>query len=156
MAGNPTPAALADIVGRGWTYPFGFDPRTGGVSKDGPISDTQRLQRIIYSFRQILGVKRGSLFMSRKFGSNARDLVFRPNDASIVGLVQFAVTEAIEIWEKRTQLNNVSVEQDPEEPARVQVGLDHTIRRTNVQGNYVYPLYLSDNTRPVAEIGLQQ
>jgi hypothetical protein len=54
------------------------------------------------------------------------------------------------------RLDFIGVETDPDEPARVQVTLNYTIRRTNVQGNLVYPLYLSDAVRPTAEIGLQQ
>lgn len=156
MASNPTPVALSDIVGRGWSYPFGFDARTGGVAKDPPVSDEQRRQRIINSIEQIIGVAMGSLFMSRTFGSETRDLVFKPNDISLYGLIQFTVTQAIETWEKRIRINNVDVEADPDEPARVQISLDYQIRRTNVQGNLVYPLYLSDAVRPAAEVGLQQ
>ncbi len=149
------PNAFIDIVGQGWTFPFQFDPRTGGVSRDPPPSIVQRLQRILYSLQQILGVKLGSMFMSRKFGSAIRTLLFKPNDASLVGLLQYAVTTAIETWEKRIQLNNVSVTPDPVVIGRVNVGVDYTIRQTYVQGNLVYPLYLPDATRPVAEVPLQ-
>ena len=153
---NGIPVAFTDIVGRGWLYPFAFDPRTGGVAKDDPPSPLQRLQRILMAVQQVLGVKRGTRFMSRKFGSTVRELIFKPNDAPIVGLVQFAVTDAIETWEKRVQLNNVDVEPDPDLPVRVLVAVDYTIRRTNVQGNLVWPLYLGDSERAVAETGLQQ
>lgn len=156
MAGNALPTAFADIVGRGWTYPFAFDSRTGGVAKDQGTGELQRLNRILNSLQQILGVRVGELFMSRTFGSAINTLVFKPNDSSIRGLVQFAVTQAIETWEKRIRLDFVDVQPDPDVPSRVQITLNYTIRRTNVQGNLVYPLYLSDATRPAAEAALQQ
>lgn len=147
---SSTVGTTADFVGRGWAWPFGFDKRTGGVSKDQGSGVEQRLQRILWAILRVLGIHVGEVFMARKFGSGLRDLVGKPNDSGIISLVEFAVTQAIERWEKRIRLDVVVIAPDPDNGAQLNINLAYTIRRSNVTGNLVYPLYLNEEDREIA------
>ena len=137
-------ANFREFIGKGLQFPFEFSQRTGGVSKivdDGPQS---QLQKIRDSIIQILGVKIGEMFFARDFGSSLREQVFRIHDDSNT-LVQFFITEALEKWEKRITLNRLEVRRDQNDKARILISMEYTIRKTNVSGNLVYPLYLENS-----------
>lgn len=143
-------ASGGDFIGRGFAFPFSFDPRNGGTAKDQGSGITQRLQRILWAVMQILGVDVGEMFMSRTYGSGLRGLIGRPNDASIITLAEYATTQAIERWEKRIRLNAVVIAPDPVNVSQLNINLNYTIRQTNVSGNLVYPYYLADDQRDTA------
>lgn len=102
------------------------------------------------SLQQIIGVKRGEMFMQRKFGSGVRDLIFQMDTFNLEQRVQLSVTRAINerrFGEKRVFLNQmaVSVERGT---GVANIIMDVVLRTSNVQGNFVLPFYTSAADRP--------
>lgn len=151
-------AEARDFIGRGWSFPFGFSARTGGVLRDEGRGVQQQLERIRDSLQQILGVRRGEMFMVRRFGSNMRDLIFQGIDGPLVEAAEFVATRAIEdeeFGDKRIFINRLSVDRDTVTVSAIIVRVNYTIRSSNVEGNLVFPLYLESTERLAAESNLQ-
>ena len=152
--------ATRDFVGKGWRFPFRFDPRSGGVSRDQSSSDIQQLNRVRQSLFAIINTRKGELYFARRFGSRIRDLIFTLNTSNLGQQLQFRVLEAIEdpeVGENRVFINSVQTA-----PVRAADGgvadvrIDFVLRDVNVEGNFVFPFYLTDAQRQAAERGLKE
>jgi phage baseplate assembly protein W len=104
----------------------------------------------------LLGVEVGEVFFNRRFGADLRNLVFRPNDLTLHTQIEFVITQAIETFKKTVIIRLIGVEPDPDDRTRVNVSLTYAIRRTNVVGNFVFPLYLRQLARLAGESSLRQ
>ena len=136
-------AAPVDILGKGWRFPFAITRRKGGPGTSASLSQSEGIEHVAESIRQILGTEIGSRVMRRDFGSRLRQIVFQPNDATIDTLVEHYVREAIERWEKRVVVGAVTVVHDERELGKVEIGVEFRIIQTNVVGNLVFPYYLA-------------
>jgi phage baseplate assembly protein W len=56
--------------------------------------------------------------------------------------VSFQVEEALNRWEPRINLESVTVERDPGDPATLLISIDYKVRATDSRFNLVYPFYL--------------
>lgn len=150
--------ATRNFIGRGWSYPFRFDRRTGGVAKDQGEGEVQQLQRIRMSLRIIIDIKKGELFFNRRFGSRFRDLLWSLRTANLKNRIRFEVLSAFEdpgIGERRAVINRVDVLL-PGVNGRAQVEVTFLLRRVNVEGNLVFPFFLTEQERSAAERGLKE
>ena len=145
--------AVKDFIGRGWIFPLRFDPTSGGVAKDRGTGRDQKLNRIRMSLRQIIGVQRGEMFMQRRFGSGARDLIFALDTRNFKARLEVAVTRGItdkQFGEKRVFLEKMDVSLS-RRTAVANILIDVVLRSSNVKGNLVLPFYLTDDLRPAVE-----
>ena len=150
--------AVRDFVGRGWSFPFRFDPSTGGVSKDRGSGADQQLNRVRMSLQQIIGVKRGEMMLSRRFGSTVRDLIFNLDTFNLQQRLQFAVGRSIQdrrFGEKRVFISRLTIELD-RSTAIAEIILDVVLRATNVEGNLVIPFFLAGQERAAVERALAE
>jgi len=88
--------------------------------------------------RIILGTALGERVMRPDFGCAVHDLTFDPNDATLVGKVEFYVRNALERWEPRLQVRRV--EATPEEK-RMVADVEYLVRQTNRVDNVVFPFF---------------
>lgn len=149
-------ATSRNFVGSGWQYPFGFDPRTGGVLRDEGAGDRQQLNRIRDALQQIIGVEKGEMFMVRRFGSGMRRLLFAANDLTLRQMIEFGVNQAVddeEYGERRIFIENIKIDTFADDRSRVDVRIRFQLRSSNVDGNLVFPLYLTTSERAAAERG---
>lgn len=123
-----------NFLGTGWAFRMGVDGR-GGIAM---ASDEQGIER---SMRLILSTAKGERRMRPNFGCGIHDLVFSPNDATTAGLIRYHVIEALGWWEPRVEVQDVRVDSDPDEPARVLVDVRYVVRATNDERNLVFPFY---------------
>lgn len=145
--------AVKDFIGRGWSFPMRFDPQTGGISKDRGTGEDQQLKRVRMSLQQIIGVKRGEMMLSRRFGSTVRNLIFNLDTFNLQQRLQFAVGRSIQdsrFGEKRVFINRLTIELD-RSTAVAEIILDVVIRSTNVEGNLVVPFFLTGQDRAAVE-----
>ena len=156
MAGSDTSNQPLDVVGRGWAFPFAFDPASGGVQKDAPASDTQRVQRTVWAIEQVIGVTIADMFFARKFGSGVRGMIGRPNDGSLATMVQFTVVQAIERWVRWVRLTSQQVYPSATDPSVLLIKLSWLVKRTQQKGSLVYPLYLTSAEAANAAAGFGQ
>lgn len=128
-----------DFLGKGLRFPFGFAKRSGGAQ----VSTVTSMDHahIHESILQILGTRPGERFMNPEFGSHARDLVFEPNDAVLRGLLRHYITDAIERWEKRVYVTDVSFDESPKavDAYTLSVRISYRVIDTQVEGNLVWP-----------------
>lgn len=127
-----------EFQGVGWSYPFEWDSEVGAVSS----SDAQDIQQAIWI---ILSTAPGERMMRPDFGCAIHDYVFAPVNTQTIGLLRFAVEEALTRWEPRIELEQVAVEIDRPSAGTdnaIVINIDYRVRTTDSRYNLVYPFYL--------------
>ena len=127
--------AAADFIGRGISFPMRVD-------QSGAIALTSGANDIDASLRMVLITAPGERLMRPKFGCRIWDLLFEPINANTIGLMAEAVRDAVSQWEPRVHLEDVEIEPDPRDNARVLINLRYRVRTTNDRRNLVYPFYV--------------
>ena len=124
-----------EFVGSGWAFPLRTDP-TGRVAL---VSGTEEVEQ---SIRLILMTAPGERPMRPEFGCAVHDYVFAPADASTAGDVAYAVRVAINRWEPRVDLGDVTVRFDAVDKGVLYVDIQYSLRGTNSPRNLVFPFYV--------------
>lgn len=129
-----------DFLGKGLRFPFAFARRSGGAQ----VSTVTSMDHahIHESILQILGTRPGERLMNPEFGSRLKDLVFEPNGQVLKGLIRHYVIDAIERWEKRVYVTDVSFDDSPEtvDANTIPVRISYRVIDTQVSGNLVWPV----------------
>lgn len=126
-----------DIIGRGW--PFLIKP--GDDNHMHFIGGEDKIRQSIWI---ILSTAPGERQMRPEFGCGIHDLVFEPNSATLRGMVQIQVREALTIYEPRIDLLDVRVEAQPEARNYMLIRIDYRVRTTNAFFNLVYPFFINE------------
>lgn len=142
-----------DVIGKGWSYPFRFTP-VGRVGKLVGVSSSSSSEKVMMSIRQILGTKIGSRVIDRDFGSDLRDVLFTPIDEVSIARVRFAVTSAIQRWERRIDLLNVEVDTSRVSEGVIDVGIQFKVLATAEEGTLIYPLSISEEMKISGQINV--
>jgi uncharacterized protein len=124
-----------EFVGSGWAFPLRTDP-TGRVAL---VSGTEEVEQ---SIRLILMTAPGERPMRPEFGCAVHDYVFAPADASTAGDIAYAVRVAINRWEPRIELGDVTVRFDAVDRGVLYVDIEYSLRGTNSPRNLVFPFYV--------------
>jgi uncharacterized protein len=124
-----------EFVGSGWAFPLRTDP-TGRVAL---VSGTEEVEQ---SIRLILMTAPGERPMRPEFGCAVHDYVFAPADASTAGDIAYAVRVAINRWEPRVDLGDVTVRFDAVDRGVLYVDIEYSLRGTNSPRNLVFPFYV--------------
>jgi uncharacterized protein len=111
-----------EYLGRGWGFPFSFDPARGGVA----LSEYEENIRQCISI--ILSTRPGERQMLPEFGCRIHDLLFAPNTSTTASTIAHYVRSAIGRWESRVEVTAVKSEPQPNGTISVQV--EYTIRTT--------------------------
>ncbi len=130
-----TSAAAANFIGRGIMFPMRVD-------QSGAIAFTSGASDIDASLRMVLITAPGERLMRPQFGCKIWDLLFEPVNANTIGLMASAVRDAVAQWEPRVTLEDVDIEPDPNDRARVLIQMRYRVRTTNDVRNLVYPFYV--------------
>ena len=125
----------ADFIGRGLLWPLRVD-------QSGSIALGSGADGINASIRMVIITAPGERVMRPQFGCRIWDLLFEPINANTLGLMSEAVRDAVSQWEPRVELEDVTVEPDPENAARVQIDLRYRVKSTNDRRNLVFPFYV--------------
>jgi phage baseplate assembly protein W len=80
--------------------------------------------------------------MRPDFGCRIHELIFHPINATTMGLVAHYVEEALGWWEPRIEVGEVDVAPDPDEPARLLIGIRYQIKATHDERSLVFPFYV--------------
>lgn len=137
-----------DFLGKGLRFPFAFARRSGGAQVS-TVTSTDHAH-IHESILQILGTCPGERFMNPEFGSGLRDLVFEPNDSVLKGLIRHYVIDAVERWEKRVIVTDISFDNSPEmiDANTIPVCISYRVIDTQVSGNLVWPFCREELIEP--------
>jgi phage baseplate assembly protein W len=139
----------SDFIGAGWAFPLSTDA-TGGIAL------VTREREIAEAIRLILGTARGERPMRPEFGCRIHDHVFGPANSATAGQIAYDVREALERWEPRIEVQDVSVSYDRIEAGVLYVDVGYVILGTNDPRNLVFPFYvipeLSENAVTPAQV----
>lgn len=124
-----------EFVGSGWAFPVNADP-TGRVALV-----TGQLE-IEQSIELILRTAPGERPMRPEFGCGVHDYVFSPADASTAGDIAYAVRVALNRWEPRIDLGDVTVRFDAVDHGVLYVEIEYSVRGSNDPRNLVFPFYV--------------
>jgi phage baseplate assembly protein W len=124
-----------DFIGTGWALPLGTNPR-GGIAV---LSGTDEIDAAI---RMIIETMPGERVMRPEFGCAIWDLLFSPVDANTLGLMEQSVSQALDRWEPRIEVDECVARPDPDESSCVLLEIAYRLRATNDRRNLVYPFYV--------------
>lgn len=108
-------AIRKEFLGRGFAFPFHFDPAGGGVA----LSEYE--ENIRQNISIILGTQPGERQMIPHFGCRIHELLFAPNNGYAGQIAAEYVKEALLRWEPRIEVEEVTASPDPSGSIRVQV-----------------------------------
>jgi hypothetical protein len=83
--------------------------------------------------------------MRADFGADLHQQVFEPMDAAFSTFISDIVSQAIELYETRINLDNVDVDVEALD-GKIILTVSYTIISTNTRSNIVYPYYLNEGT----------
>ncbi|MCK6506166.1 GPW/gp25 family protein [Myxococcota bacterium] len=108
-------AVRKEFLGRGWAFPFHFDPATGMVA----LSEYE--ENIRQNITIILGTRPGERQMLPEYGCKIHDLLFAPNTRATAHMVARHVKDALARFERRIEVQDVHARVDPSGAVRVEV-----------------------------------
>jgi uncharacterized protein len=138
MAGTRT-----GYLGQGWNFPPEF--RLNGAE----VVLVAGEEDIVQSLRIILSTQLKERTMFPDFGSGLMHFMFAEKDESMVNNVRDVVSNAILDHEPRIEMNNLQVEEDPDELGLLLLSIRYTVRATNNRYNMVFPYYLQEANQPL-------
>lgn len=127
------------FLGRGWSFPPGFNRTTGRVEMSQDEEDVRQ------SLRILLSTTIGERILEPRYGCNLVRFLFEPLDTTLATYIKHLVRDAILYFEPRVVLEHVRTEVDSEE-GRLIINLDYRIPATNTRTNLVFPFYLGEGT----------
>ncbi|GAB3255514.1 GPW/gp25 family protein [Chitinimonas naiadis] len=135
---------MSVFLGRGWSFPLRFDPRTKQVAMAVDVEDIEE------SLRILLSTNPGERVMLPAYGCGIRRMVFETLNENTVTELKELVRKAILFFEPRITLNGLEVIAPDALNGRLDIQIDYSVRTTNTRHNLVYPLYLQQATDPVS------
>jgi hypothetical protein len=123
-----------DFLGRGVSFPVKTE---GGKMKTSFDEDI-----VNESISIILSTRKGERLLRPDFGADIMSLVFSENNAHTANMVNVYVREALEKWEPRIEVEDVTVTLDSNERNLLNINIEYQIRSSNSKRNLVYPFYL--------------
>lgn len=129
--GRPT-----DLIGAGWAFPVALDVRRRVALAQG-AADIEQAMKII------LLTPKGQRPRRPEFGCAIHDLVFAPNNSTTLGLAEYYVREALQMWEPRIAVEEVRAAPDPDdrEGVRLLIHIHYRLKATSDRRALVFPFY---------------
>lgn len=104
-----------EFLGRGFAFPFRFDPAGGGVA----LSEYE--ENIRQNITLILGTRPGERQMLPDFGCRIHELLFNASTQVVSAAATTYVREALVKWESRIEVQNVQSSLDEAGAIRITV-----------------------------------
>jgi phage baseplate assembly protein W len=114
------------LYGRSMAFP----PRVG---EDGRIAWSEGETNIRESIQIILKTQATERLNRPDFGAGLQRYLFEPNTVTTRFQLQDRITKALQQWEPRISINNVDVQQDPNDPQAAIASIEYKLIATQVQ-----------------------
>jgi phage baseplate assembly protein W len=121
-------------LGTGLTFPLQINVQ-GGLRLSWDHQDVREAIWII------LRTELGERVYRPNFGCRLSELIFAPLNTRTLFLIKLYVQEALEIWEPRIEIDEITLDPDPV-VGRVDIQIDYRIKEGYEAGSLVYPFYL--------------
>lgn len=123
------------LLGTGWAFPVRPDVVRGAVAYRGGA------EKVREAILVILRTEPGERVMRPTFGCGLRRFLAEPNTVATRARIERDVTRAIEAWEPRVQLRQVTATAG-DDPSLVLLTIRYEHTRDASEGLLVYPFYL--------------
>jgi phage baseplate assembly protein W len=130
-----------EFIGKGWRFPIVVGP-TGALA----YNDTE--DNVEQSLHLLLLTRLGERVMRGGFGTRLGDLVFAAGSEHNLRAIETEVKNALDKFEPRIDVIDVTAEADSVDPTRVTVALAYRVRRSNTRNTLVFPFYLVRGATP--------
>ena len=127
---------MSSIVGKGWAFP----PKIGERDMMRMAEDDADIRQ---AMRIILGTAPGERVMRPDFGCRIHELIFWPANFETAEIAKRYVTEALQRWEPRISLQDVTVTPSNGLYGSLTIDIAYEIKTRNDKHNMVYPFYLT-------------
>lgn len=127
-------------IGRLFGRSMGFPPQVGG---DGRISWSEGEQNIQESIRIILLTSPGERVMMPDFGAGLKRFWFQPNTVTTHRLIMEEITQSLNQWEPRIEVDSVDIEEDDKDPMAANVTIQYTLVANQVSDQLRFSIRLS-------------
>lgn len=97
------------------------------------------LDKVNQSLSDIFGTRKGERVLQPEYGSDLHRLLFDMNDEILEDMLKIYVLDAIEKWETRITVEDISTQRSLDNPHQVDVIISYRINNSNIRGSYVYP-----------------
>src|SRR4051812_25450574 len=134
-----------EFIGNGWAFPLQTDA-TGGIAL------VSREREVEESIRLILGTSPGERPMRPEFGCRIHDYIFASADGQTGSMIAADVRLALDRWEPRIDLEDVTVSPDPLDAKVLYIDVRYTIRSSNDARNLVFPFYVIPSEEPIGAL----
>jgi phage baseplate assembly protein W len=115
----------ATLLGRGISFP----PR---IDADGRFAYSAGAENVRESIRVILSTDRRERIMLPDFGGALTRYLFEPNTPTTHRLIQEQITQALNLWEPRIELEAVRVTADADDPRAAIATVRYRLRATGL------------------------
>jgi phage baseplate assembly protein W len=123
-----------EYLGTGLTFPLQINVQ-GGLRLS---SEQQDVREAIWI---ILRTELGERVYRPNFGCRLSELTFAPLNTRTLFLIKLYIQEALEIWEPRIEIEEITADPDPF-VGRVDIQIDYRLKKSYEPGSLVYPFYL--------------
>ncbi|MBE9063960.1 GPW/gp25 family protein [cf. Phormidesmis sp. LEGE 11477] len=82
------------------------------------------------SIEIILRTRPGEQLMRPGFGAGLENFLQQPNNLTTRRRIQGAITESLNLWEKRILLHRVDIEEVPNQPTHLRIEIVYQIKRS--------------------------
>jgi phage baseplate assembly protein W len=79
--------------------------------------------------------------MVEDYGSRLEETLFSPNDQVTFSIIKQMVIEALNTWEKRISIDEVTVSKSKEFNIKCNIYIKFTVVSTNLTDSFIYPFY---------------
>lgn len=121
------------FIGSGVTFPIELD-----IDNKPMVSNDLKLIRS--SIGVILNWPSNFRWFNESFGSRIEELIEEPDDAVSRALLKHFIYEALDQWEKRIIVKDVTVE-ETQSNGRVNAYITYQVRNTKIEETVIYPFY---------------
>jgi hypothetical protein len=122
-------------LGQGWAFPL-------RPSVQGGIQLSKEAEKVRQSIGIILRTRLGERVYRPNFGCRLSELTFAPLNTTTLFLIRLHVEEALEAWEPRIVLEEVSTDPDPI-AGKVFIIINYRLKTEPDLYSLVYPFYLA-------------
>lgn len=129
-----SPEGQKAYLGTGWASPL-------RVNLQGSIQLSSAERNIEESIWLILRTDLGERVYRPEFGSRLSELTFAPLNTQTLLLIRLYVQEALEMWEPRIEIDEVSTDPDPVR-GRVDIIIEYHPKDSHDTRSLVYPFFL--------------
>ena len=109
-----------DLFGRGMSFP----PRMGDEAR---FAWSEGADNIRESIRVILTTEPGERLMLPSFGAGLKRFLFEPNTVATHRLIEEAILQSLERWERRVKVDEVLVQADAGDPQAALVTIRYNL-----------------------------